>query len=189
MFDEITIQTLQELDVHTINDLWDAAAASPWEATEMYHGFTQRQSRQETNRLQQGLGIESDFTTKWNTFIRLIPKKWWKLMELEDHQVEEDTYFAYKERDTVKYALLSDADLRVIIPCEITTKGTIHKLENISELPEDVPGMLILFDDKNRVIGPAETTYPRWHEWKLSTLPKHKKATSVKIKNIYFNFY
>ena len=46
--------------------------------------------------------------------------------------------------------------------------------------------MKILYDDKQRVLGPEELTYPRWHEWALKMPGKRRKASTVKIKHIYW---
>ena len=35
--------------------------------------------------------------------------------------------------------------------------------------------MKILYDDKQRVLGPEELTYPRWHEWALKMPGKSRK--------------
>ena len=44
-----------------------------------------------------------------------------------------------------------------------------------------------LEDEKDRVLGPAELTYPRWNEWKVEVEGKNKKASTIKIKDIYRN--
>ena len=77
-------------------------------------------------------------------------------------------------------------DLNSITHCEITTKGVLHELEDISQLYEDAQIMKILYDNHGRVVGPEETSHPRWFEWKLAISPdKMKRASSLKIKHIY----
>ena len=72
-----------------------------------------------------------------------------------------------------------------IIPCEISTKGNMLELEDIIQLDEDTHLMNLLEDEKGRVLGPAELTYPRWNEWEVKVEGKNKKASTIKIKDIY----
>ena len=106
-------------------------------------------------------------------------------MRQPDYKATEGEHFAYRDGERIKYALLVDAELHSMIPCEITTRGTLHELEEIEEIQDDVEIFKILFDQKGRVVGPEETTYPRWFEWKLVINEKKKRATSCRIKHIY----
>ena len=184
MFDETTTAALVEMRFYTVADLWDDQAQSPWTDHDVYTGFTADFSR-DPRILQRRLGASNAFTQAWNAFIRHIPSQWWRLLTRPDFQVSEGEHFAYDDSNTIRYALYQDADLNCMIPCEITTNGSIHELEDIVDIPEDTFGMKILYDHKRRVIGPEERAYPRWHEWKLILRTQRPRASQVKINHIY----
>ena len=185
MFGENEREALQAMQFNHVIDLWDDNARSPWAPNEVHDGFT-RSAGYNTHKLKHMLGGESDFATRWNKLLDEVPRKWWQLLETEDHQISEGEHFAYNVKGVIHYALLVDADLRSIIPCEITTKGILHELEEIEELPEEMHAMKILYDNRGRVVGAEESSYPRWHDWKLKIgADKHKRASTVKINHIY----
>ena len=114
-----------------------------------------------------------------------MPQNIWSELAQYDADIAEDDHFAFVEDGKIRYALLVEAESRTIVPCEITTKGTLHELEELEELEENIHGMKILYDNKNRVIGPEEMTYPRWHEWKLRSREGETSTAKIKIRHIY----
>lgn len=184
MFDDTTISALIEMRFYTVTDLWDDQAHSPWTAHEVHAGFTTDHNHR-AGSLQRRLGEVNKFTDEWNSFIRHIPTQWWRLLTHPDYQIAEGEHFAYYDGDTLHYALYQDADLNCMIPCEITTKGSLHELEDILDIPDDTFGMKILYDHKRRVVGPEERAFPRWHEWNLKLLAQRPRASRVKINHIY----
>ena len=185
MFDDTSIQALMDMQFFTVEDLWDANTHSPWTPNEVYDGFTSTGENFSQNQLQRMLGIEDEFFYAWHKLINEIPHRWWKLLRLPIYAAQEGQYFAYEDEHEIKYAYLVDADLRSIIPCEITTRGSLHCLEEIEELPEEAIIYKILYDHRGCVVGPEEKSYPRWFEWKLQIDATQKRAASCRIKHIY----
>ena len=72
------------------------------------------------------------------------------------------------------YAKLAEIDNMQMIPCEISTKGNMLEFEDIIQLDGDTHLMNLLEDEKDRVLGPAELTYPRWNEWEVKVEGKNK---------------
>ena len=185
MFDDTTKQALQELDFFTLADLWDDDARSPWSPDEVHTGFAGAAGANAA-LLQRQLGNADKFRDEWNIMLNEIPNSWWKLLKQPEHVTKEGCHFAFRDQGRLRYALYVDEELNAMIPCEITTAGSLHELEEIEEIPENTFGMKILYDDKSRVMGAEELTYPRWHEWKLKKQDGNVKAGSVKIKHIYW---
>ena len=63
----------------------------------------------------------------------------------------------------------------------------MHVTEELLELPEDTHLMELLRDEKDRVLGPSELTYPRWNEWRVNIEGVNKKASTM-ISKIYTEF-
>ena len=87
-------------------------------------------------RLQRQLGEASRFEEEWNKLLNEIPNRWWNLLKTPEHITQEGDYFAFLERGRVHYALYVDEELNSMIPCEITTAGALHELEEIEEIPD-----------------------------------------------------